>query len=186
MEQTYEIRNIKVTDLEINKGQIFGLPKDAKAVPGFEGYYATPDGRLFTTYKRVAEIATKSLDKDGYMKATLFKDGKYPHYFRKHRVIAMTFMGKSDLMVNHKNGIKTDNRIENLEYVTQRENQSHWRKTKGFGVGVCFDKKSNKWRAYYQKDHKWEHLGFFDSKEDAKSAYLNKLKTNNITNKYSI
>lgn len=32
MEQTYEIRNIKVTDLEINKGQIFGLPKNPRII----------------------------------------------------------------------------------------------------------------------------------------------------------
>lgn len=32
MEQTYEIKNIKVTDLEINKGQIFGLPKNPRFI----------------------------------------------------------------------------------------------------------------------------------------------------------
>lgn len=177
-------KNIHIRDLEVNKGQIEGLPKDAKQVPHFEGYYATSDGRLFSTYKSTKEIAKNTKDKDGYLKATLFKYGKEPHHFRKHRIIAMTFLGECDMMINHKNGIKIDNRIENLEYVDQRENQSHWRKAKGYNVGVCFDKKSKKWRAYFQDKHKWEHLGFFETKEEAKNAYNKKLKDNNIINRY--
>ena len=107
-----DIKNINIKDLEVNRGQIVGLPKNAKQVPHFEGYYATSDGRLFSTYKSTKEIAKNTKDKDGYLKATLFKYGKEPHHFRKHRIIAMTFLGECDMMINHKNGIKTDNRIE--------------------------------------------------------------------------
>lgn len=39
-----------------------------------------------------------------------------------HRVVMSAFKGDSDLTVDHLNGIKTDNRLENLEYVTQKEN----------------------------------------------------------------
>ena len=162
------------------------LPHDAKPVPGFDNYFATRDGRIFSTSKgRVREIAKSSYDKDGYLKATLAKD-KRSICLRKHRVVALTFIGYSDLMINHKNGNKSDNRVENLEYVDERENQSHWRKDKGYGVGVCFDRKSQKWRAYYQQDHKWVHLGFFNKKEEAKEAYLKKLESENKTNRYAI
>lgn len=180
------VKNIPIGEIELNKGQVEGLPSDAKQVPNFPKYYATPDGRLFTTYRKTKEIATTQLDKDGYLKTTLFINGIEPHHFRKHRVIAMTFLGESKMMINHKNGIKTDNRVENLEYVDNRENQSHWRKAKGYSIGVCFDKKSNKWRAYYQQGHKWEHLGFFNDKEQAKTAYLNRLKKDNKRNIYAI
>jgi HNH endonuclease len=42
-----------------------------------------------------------------------------------HRLVAMAFLGSSTLQVNHKNGVKTDNRIGNLEYVTAQQNIRH-------------------------------------------------------------
>lgn len=42
-----------------------------------------------------------------------------------HRLVMKAFVGPSDLLVNHKNGIKTDNRLENLEYCTSQENAKH-------------------------------------------------------------
>lgn len=46
-----------------------------------------------------------------------------------HRIVAFAFIGKSKMEINHKNGIKTDNRIENLEYCTRSYNISHSFKT---------------------------------------------------------
>ena len=70
-------------------------------------------------------------------------------------------------------------------WITLQENQCHWRLNEGFGVGVCWDKKSRKWRAYLQYNKVWEHLGFYDKKEDAKQAYLNRLNELKIINKYA-
>jgi len=154
-------------------------------IPQYRGYFATKSGKIYTARKgRLKEIG-HSVDKDGYFKVMLVSDNGVRHHFRKHRVIAMTFLGFSDLQVNHKNGNRQDNRLENLEYVTERENQCHWRLGRGFGVGVCWGKKEKKWRAYFQQDHKWEHLGFFDKKEDAKKAYLLRLNQGKINNRYN-
>lgn len=50
-------------------------------------------------------------------------------YILMHRLVALVFIGPDDRFVNHKNGNKHDNRPENLEYVTQAENNDHAAKT---------------------------------------------------------
>ena len=67
-----------------------------------------------------------------------------------HRVVAATFFGRNDLLiVNHKDGNTRNNRPENLEYVTHRENTIHAyntglikniRKVQQFDINGCFIK----------------------------------------------
>ena len=42
-----------------------------------------------------------------------------------HRLVAEAFLGLSDLVVNHINGDKLDNRLENIEYTTPEQNSAH-------------------------------------------------------------
>lgn len=66
------------------------------------------------------------MDKYGYVKIDLMH-----HLFAVHRLVCKYFFGDSNLEVNHINGDKTDNRLENLEYCTRCENQKH-----AFSVGL--------------------------------------------------
>ena len=65
-------------------------------------------------------------DRDGYIRVRLFKYGKRKQ-FLMHRLVAFAFIGKpnSDQQINHINGVKDDNRVENLEWCTIQENIEH-------------------------------------------------------------
>lgn len=68
----------------------------------------------------------------GYHKVSLFNDGKVI-VKSVHRLMALAFLERDPDKphVNHKNGIRTDNRLENLEWVTQAENNLHGYRSNG-------------------------------------------------------
>jgi len=88
-----------------------------------------------------------------------------------HRLILLAYKGDSELDVDHKNQIKTDNRLCNLHYVTRLENNLN-RDYVYNAKGYYWCKRKNKWRARICINDKLKHLGLFDKEEDARNAYL--------------
>jgi hypothetical protein len=82
------------------------------------------DGSLYNHKTKKFKKWTK--DTNGYMKTQIWVGGK-PKNVHQHRLLAQEFINnsKNKKQVNHINGIKHDNRIENLEWVTQSENGLH-------------------------------------------------------------
>lgn len=88
------------------------------------GYQVCADGLLMG---RRGTLMKGGRDKDGYVIFVIQDRGK-PNVTRKlHRVIAETFIGPidSEMVVNHINGVKHDNRLCNLEIVTRSYNTAH-------------------------------------------------------------
>lgn len=101
-----------------------------KKIPNFSRYEASNLGRLRSlNYKRTGKVKVlkPAQSPDGYMKTVLLDDeGKYRSW-TVHLFVMLAFVGEkpNGMEVNHKNGDKTDNRVENLEYVTHRYNVQH-------------------------------------------------------------
>lgn len=95
----------------------------------FENYYMISDcGNVFSKHKNKLRLPQKHTD--GYL-VLLFCVNRIRYTKYIHRLIAEAFIPNPLNLpeVNHKNGIKTDNRIDNLEWCTHKENVSHAHKT---------------------------------------------------------
>lgn len=114
-----------------------------KDIPGFEGYYqASTFGRIrsvdrYVNYKnsgtalRKDKILSPKTSNKGYLETTLMKEGRY-YYKRIHQLIALTFLSNpcSYKSINHINEIKTDNRVSNLEWCTEKYNKEAYTKSR--------------------------------------------------------
>ncbi len=104
-------------------------------IDGYKGLYQVSSlGRVRSFKWNEAKILTPGVDRNGYSFVNLCSDGKYKSK-SIHRLVISAFIGKSEKQVNHKNGIKSDNAVDNLEYFTQRENMDHAVKNKLFAIG---------------------------------------------------
>jgi hypothetical protein len=96
-----------------------------KPVVGFEERYLVSDsGQVWSLYRHKA--LTPAIDRYGYEKVALCKDGK-PHSRTVHRLVAQAFIPNphNHPTVNHKNEVKTDNRAVNLEWLSIADNDNH-------------------------------------------------------------
>ena len=107
---------------------------DVSKINGAEQYSVSRDGTVvkLSNGKAMAQYT----DKDGYLYVFLTVNKKRNKY-RVHRLVAKAFIPNPENkpQVNHKSGVKTDNSIGNLEWVTTSENQYHSRYVLGNVTG---------------------------------------------------
>jgi len=150
-----------------------------KGVVGYEGLYA------ISNVGNVINLKTKKIIKPqknnvGYYHVVLYNKG-IKRTILVHKLIAITFLNHipcgHKLIIDHINGVRSDNRLENLQLITQRENVCKANVTgKSIYKGVYWNTGVNKWVSQIHYLGKRLHLGCFTDEYDAHTAYQNKLK----------
>ena len=112
-----------------------------KDIPNYEGHYQVSNlGRVKSCDRKIKHprggfkfqkgyLSKLGFDNNGYRIIRIVKD-KVGETYRVHRLVMLAFCGDSNLFVDHINHIKSDNRLENLRYVTPKENSHGYHKFK--------------------------------------------------------
>lgn len=121
------------------------MTEEWRDIPQFAGkYQASTLGRIRSLDREVknkhgkrtikGKVMSPSITGAGYLSLTISINQRR-HYFDVHRLVAAAFYGDANgRTVNHKDGNKLNNKKDNLEYMTQSENNIHARDI----LGVCF------------------------------------------------
>jgi hypothetical protein len=109
-----------------------------KDIPSFEGHYQASNLGNIKSIKKINGhvVLSPKIDAYGYCEVGLWVKGKVL-YRKVHKLVAQTFLENPDNkpQVNHKNFIRTDNKLSNLEWATPQEDADHRAKNNRFIKG---------------------------------------------------
>lgn len=167
-----------------------------KDIQGYEGIYQVSDlGRIrsldrimisknkFGEYHRMhkGRIMNGCINKVGYISVNFIVPNR--RTFTIHQLVAIAFLNHVPcgykIVVDHIDHNPLNNRADNLQLITNRYNNSKDKKggTSQY-VGVCWHKKSKRWRSVIQINRKNIYLGSFINEIDAHLAYEKALNNN--------
>jgi len=162
-----------------------------KDVPSYEGLYQVSNlGRVKSLNRFVTRGCNSMFKKGNVLKSGVNGAGYYyvnlinnkkSKNFRVHQLVSIVFLNHTpcgySLVVDHINNDKLDNRVENLQIITHRQN-CHKRLINSTSkyVGVHYAKNRNKWKSNITIKGKKVSLGSFNCELAAHLAYENKLK----------
>lgn len=158
---------------------------------GYEGEYEISKEGLIKSLKKGKEkVLACTTTKHGYKAIELRKDGIYKKKL-VHRLVLSTFKPTENesLQCNHINSVRDDNRIENLEWVTRRENIAHAtnrRDTYSKLTGVSYSNDSKRWHSSVTINSKVIRFGVFVTEHEAALAYKEGVTKLGIENKYAV
>jgi hypothetical protein len=147
---------------------------EKKKIQGFENYLILSNGTVLNSHN----MFLKPDISGRYSRVKLYIN----NVGRKvliHRIVANAFISNPLNLpeVNHKDGNKRNNNVENLEWSSSIDNMLHYRQqvSKSGVVGVSWYERDKKWRARIVRNSVKYHLGSFDTVELASQKIKNKL-----------
>lgn len=160
-------------------------------IKGYDGLYEISDlGRvkslerfinnMFGTKTKIKERFLKfNPDGKGYLNCRLYKNG-VGKTFKIHQLVAIAFLNHTPcgfkLVVDHIDNNPLNNRLDNLQLITNRENSSKDRKggtSKYIGVSLASGRKT--WLASIRINGKNKYLGYYKTEIEASNAYQKEL-----------
>ena len=158
-----------------------------KPIKNYEDYLVNENGDIFS--KKSNKLLKPRESKNGYLYVILYTNGK-PKTLKIHRLVAMTFLNNSNNLpqVNHIDGNKLNNNVDNLEWCTATQNNKHaWKlgsnentraaaRQNCKNVGKIYGKIYGKLNAKHLDDNLKE---LFDD------IFIRKLKTKDIAKKFN-
>ena len=130
-----------------------------KQLINFDNYYIYDDGRIYSIKSRKF---LNPYNIRGYLKIDLYSNNKRNKFF-VHRLVYETFKGQipEGLQIDHINGIRDDNRLENLRLLTSKENIKNYHCSEQYKEvdKEFYEKNREKYKEYnrkYKENHKEE------------------------------
>jgi len=141
-----------------------------KLIPDYPDYRVSNDGNVWSyKFNKEKKLKLKVAGKN-YLRVNLFKNNKSKQFYVS-RLVAEAFLTDFDLslQVDHINGDKTNNKVENLRMVTNSQNHKGFKKksknTSSQYRGVYWNKVTKKWHASIGLN-----MGYFDDEVEAAKA----------------
>lgn len=152
-----------------------------KTIKGYEDYQVSDLGNVKSLkFKKEINIKPR-ISVSGYFIVGLHSNGKLKTK-TVHQLVAIAFLNHTPcgmkLVVNHINFNKLDNRVENLEIVSVRENSNRKHiKSSSQYLGVAWNKEKKKWSSQIVINGINKYLGCFENEIEAHEYYQNALKS---------
>jgi hypothetical protein len=114
----------EIKEIKEKNSNTSSMPSGYRKCEDAPGYAVTPLGEVLNI--ATGKTLTPRLSKDGYPRVSLYVNKK-PRAVYVHRLVAKAFIPNPENKpcVNHKDGIKYNSRVDNLEWVTHKENHEH-------------------------------------------------------------